>query len=268
MKNIYREFQCLFDDINLLSKGKGLYYFHNYGNWGDSVIRQGFLDFADFYGLGYRNYIRRGLKRRRTRLGQIQNKILSEYHRFASVLIYGGGGGWCRNWNTSISEVEYASRAFNKVIVLPSTYEFPPSRKYDNVVFYARDRFESQRVVSDSKFCHDMAFFLERRISRMNILKDRSDGFFFREDKESLGCFNIPSGNRDISSEGNQDTPIDKFLMEIGRYKNIHTDRLHVAICGAMLGCYVNMYPGNYRKNEDLFNSTLSIYFDNVRFLK
>jgi exopolysaccharide biosynthesis predicted pyruvyltransferase EpsI len=115
-----------------------------------------------------------------------------------------------------------------------------------NTIFFRRDNSESQENMPESRFSHDLAFYYQTRVKS----SDKTDrmGFFFRVDSESSGRHTIPEGNTDISIDGDHATPIDGFISTIGKYEEIHTDRLHVAIAAAIQGVKVNLYPGSYFK--------------------
>lgn len=49
-----------------------------------------------------------------------------------------------------------------------------------------------------------------------------------------------------------------EFLRKINEYETIHTDRLHVAIGGMLLGKRVFLYPNNYYKNRAVYEFSLN----------
>jgi len=93
----------------------------------------------------------------------------------------------------------------------------------------------------------------------------------FRTDEERTDI-NIPDDNIDISLPPsvrlNHETIAEinsrLLLMTIDHFKEIRTNRLHIAIAGALLGKEVFLYPNNYFKNEAVYNSSLKHAFPNV----
>ncbi|WP_339726240.1 polysaccharide pyruvyl transferase family protein [uncultured Paraglaciecola sp.] len=243
------------DDFNELKstilrecKGKKVYYLPNPGNWGDGLIRYGTIKFLEEIRLEYKE------------LTPNKKDWILPFLR-GGVVIYGGGGAWCNNWENNY--VKKLSKRF-KVIVLPSTYEF--EYNFNNVIFYARDKFQSIENALSAKFTHDMAFYIGSEFYTGN--KGLGIGNFFREDTESANVIKLPETNIDISHKGNHLTPVSRFFKELDYFETIYTDRLHVAIAGALLKKEVHLYPGNYFKIEAIYNSSLKPYFSNITFHK
>ena len=65
---------------------------------------------------------------------------------------------------------------------------------------------------------------------------------------------------------GRTHTPIDGFLARIAAVDEVHTNRLHVGIAGAMLGRKVTFYDNDYFKNRAIFRTSIEPYYPNVRF--
>lgn len=229
-------------------QGEKVYYLPNPGNWGDGLIRVGTLKFLKDIGVEF------------TELSGRKSAWLIPFIK-GGVVLYGGGGAWCKNWENSY--VDKLRKRF-KVIVLPSTYEF--NYDYENVTFFSRDKFQSKQNMPSSIFTHDMAFYIGRDFFTGE--QGNGKGFFFREDKESLSLMRLPEGNIDISHKGNHLTPVNEFFQELDQFREIYTDRLHVAIASCLLGKKVHLYPGNYFKIEAIFKSSLEPHFTNIIFDK
>ena len=248
-----KEFSQLAQVILDPSRRRPYYYMNNRGNWGDGLIRQGTLKF--FHDIGFHYYelsVRKGSVFR-----------LFEYYLplvIKGTLIYGGGAGWTNFWPRSYKIMNNIASSYRQVIVLPSTYE--KRSEFANIIYFCRDRFESLDTIPEAKFCHDMAFYLERESAG----KGSGEGVFFREDIERSGKFPIPPENVDISAQGNHLTPVGPFFEAIDQYQAIHTDRLHVAIAGCLLKKEVHLYPGGYFKNKAVFRSSMQGTFDNIQF--
>jgi exopolysaccharide biosynthesis predicted pyruvyltransferase EpsI len=93
----------------------------------------------------------------------------------------------------------------------------------------------------------------------------------FRLDKEKTSI-KIPKQNLDVSSIMKR--PIKniiiakkitiRFLSFLQKFEKIKTNRLHVAIAGALLGKIVEFYPNNYFKNYAVFEYSFRRNFANV----
>lgn len=235
-----------------------VYYIPNSGNWGDGLIRYGTLKFFKKINLDF------------TEVSSVKelNRLESEknhtswfpFFQKKPVVIYGGGGGWCKLWNHSTKIVNELKDQYS-VIVLPSTYE--STYTIPNTIFFTRDKFESKQNMPQAIFCHDMAFFIGNEFSSK---QGGGTGYFFRTDEESASKINIPSENRDISLEKRHLTDIAPFFDAINHFSVIHTDRLHVSIAAALLKKEVHLYPGSYFKNKAVYLSSLQGHFKNVMF--
>lgn len=83
-----------------------------------------------------------------------------------------------------------------------------------------------------------------------------------RTDKESSRRFKIPQNNKDISLLGKTYNETESFISAINKHREIHTDRLHVAIVACMLGKKIYFYEGNYFKNKAIYLSCMKGSFD------
>jgi exopolysaccharide biosynthesis predicted pyruvyltransferase EpsI len=237
--------QVLKEDIK---KGP-VYYVPNPGNWGDGLIREGTKKFFRDINLEYREIFPSKRNWSDWILPSVQG----------GTVIYGGGGGWCKNHGNAAKYVNFFRKRFN-VIVLPSSYQF--TYAYPNTFFFRRDKFESKQNMPDSIYCHDMAFYL----GEIRMQKGKGTGYFFRWDMESSGKIDIPKGNIDLSSHGNYMSEGITFLQHLSSYSEIHTDRLHVAIASSLLGLELHFYPGAYFKNYAVYRSSMKDHFENVTF--
>lgn len=241
-----KEFKELKDTLINETTGKNVYYLPNPGNWGDGLIRYGTIKLLNDLGINY------------TELSNNKRDWIIPFLK-GGIVIYGGGGAWCHNWqNNYVNKL----RLRFKVIVLPSTYEL--QYKYDNVIFYSRDKFQSLDNAYNSKFTHDMAFYIGDEFYTGN--KGNGVGYFYRDDIESSNNIDKPTNNIDISHKGTHLTPVEDFFKELDKYEIIYTDRLHVAIASCLLGKSVNLYPSNYFKIEAIYNSSLKTNFEKVTF--
>jgi exopolysaccharide biosynthesis predicted pyruvyltransferase EpsI len=232
-------------------RGRKVYFLANPGNWGDGLIRAGTLKFFQDIGLEFEEIPK----------STPFNRLASRLGR-KSVLIFGGGGGWCKNYNSVHKRLTKHNRhrSFKKIIILPSTYEF--TYGIPNAIFFRRDSYQSKVNMPSSIFCHDMAFYL----GGLEAGSGAGVGYFFRTDIESSNKITLPKSNMDLSEKGKHFTPVYEFFKEIANYKVVHTDRLHVGIASALLGRETHIYAGNYFKTEAVFLSSIKDFFDNVTF--
>ena len=246
-QSMHDRFDALGEYLRAAGADGPLYYLSNPGNWGDALIRQGTLAFLRAQRIPFEE------------LPQDGNFTWELPSLRRGSLIFGGGGAWCKNWNRS-SRLSGRRSLFRDLIVLPSTYEVTP--EVNDAVFFARDRQESLGIVPTARFCHDMAFFLgpQERPSGTGV------GYFFRTDGERLGSTPLPEGNLDLSMLGNHMSPVDGFFDAVGRYAEIHTDRLHVAVAACLLGRALRLYPGRYFKNRAVYLSSMDGRFPEVSF--
>jgi exopolysaccharide biosynthesis predicted pyruvyltransferase EpsI len=224
-------FQPLFDCLMNLPEFD---YMPNGGNYGDSLIREGTETFFRMHFINYK-------------LISFAQKPQATTNK---ILVFGGGGAWCKNFTHAPSIVAHALLSYERVIVLPSTYELDVSHK-SRVTHFRRDDFGSLKHCPHSILCPDMAFVL--RPNPVEII--HNVGNFFRKDEEKSGKIVIPKDNRDLSNEGNHLQPVSHFFNVIGRYKHIETDRLHVGIAAILLGRSLTWYGGNYPKIRDVYHT-------------
>lgn len=244
-------YDALADSIINIANGDKIFFMPNPGNWGDGLINYATYDFFNFYNIEYE--ILAPKKRKYYYIIQNIFKIKTN-----SILIYGGGGGWNSFWRFPIFKLQDQGvmDLFRKVIVLPSTYEtYINDEKF---VYYARDRYNSIKNNPNALFTPDMAFFLANRDFSKYNTNEYKKGFFYRTDKESANNIEIPENNHDLSLDGNYLDHYKFFLMEIGKFETIYTDRLHICIAGVLLNKQVYFHKGIYFKNEAIYNSILS----------
>jgi glycosyltransferase involved in cell wall biosynthesis len=241
------EFSRLENIVRGICDDRPVYYIPNPGNWGDALIRCGTHKFFHDIGINYTEV---------EPWADMQSSVQD-----GSVLIYGGGGAWCRLWQHGRTILEPIHHLFHQIIVLPSTYETPYS--LCNTTFFCRDRYESQGNMPEAVFCHDMAFYLEPASPQP---AESLTGYFFRTDEESAHKHPIPAENNDISLRGTYASDVTPFFEAISRFEVVHTDRLHVAIAACLLARELHFYPGLYFKNRAVFDSSIQSYYDRVHF--
>ena len=266
---LLNEFELLWNIISDEKKGRDVYYMPNPGNWGDGLIRDATILFFNDKNLKYRTILPK-----KSKYYYLKQLLLIRPFR-QRLLIYGGGGGWTNLWGYPyrLLQKRIFTLFFSKIIVLPSTYEI--FLEDDKIVYFSRDRFQSQMVNQESIFCHDMAFYLIS-LDKANLETSNGNeikkGYFFRTDKESRGSFPLPEENFDISFCSDYEESYVGFLSIINKYEEIYTDRLHVAIASCILDKKLHFWEGSYFKNEAVFKSSMSFfkrkYFETDSFVK
>ncbi len=240
--------------LTTITSNRPVVFLVNPGNWGDSLIRTGAEAFFRTFKINYRTVRLRDLES-----GKINaTKITGD-----PVLIVNGSGGYIPNYDL-MGRVNTAISGFSDVIFLPSTFvsRFPDGPSDQNREFYSRDLAESLRAQPGSLFCHDMAFFLGASSWRGG----KGTGYLFRQDSEKPDASILPVGNVDISAMGRTNKSASGFFRYLARFETILTDRLHVAIGGALLGRQVHLYANSYFKNRAIFQASLEPYFPLVTF--
>lgn len=110
--------------------------------------------------------------------------------------------------------------------------------------------------------CHDMAFFADFGIESQRKLPYPL--IALRRDKERSHESVSPDRNWDLSLLGDATHSHKGLLDLICRFPSIYTDRLHIAIAGAVLGLEVHLLDGNYGKNAEVFDLSLRENFSKV----
>lgn len=182
---------------------------------------------------------------------------------FASgeLALISGGGAWTRRYVDYLPELlAIAELRFERVIVLPSSFEVAEDRVREalsatSAKVFARE-LESYRQISgicDADLAHDCAFFAD--LSRYARIEGAGELNVFRVDDESSGMIDPPTGNSDISESA---VSIDDWLATIAAHRTINTDRAHVMIAGALLGKRVQYLPCSYFKVDAIAESCLT----------
>lgn len=168
------------------------------------------------------------------------------------VILYGGGGNMGNRYPSTRAvraALEKRAEELNiPLIILPQSWS-----SFDDTTFtraYARERYSLQ-YCPDAIIAPDLAlgYTPDFKFPRAT----ENVGRFFREDQERV--VNAPKGNlgdpvKWLSSHRD-------YLVLAARYKEIHTDRLHLAICGLIARRKVVLYPNSYHKNKGVWEAWL-----------
>lgn len=248
------EFLRLAEVIRKEARGETVNLLINPGNWGDALIRFGTERFLESYNIPYRHLYLDGSVR--SRVGLYASGLRG------GVLLCTGSGSWCGHYNYLFRSLKTINQRwrFRSMIVLPSTYE--QCYELPKTTFFRRDNTGSALAMPNAEFCHDLAFFIGALETQPPTLER---AHCFRSDVESTGEHIIPSDNVDISAQGSESDDVYAFFAYLSRYREVYTDRLHVAIGASLLGRSVHLYPGRYFKNKAIFTSSLAPFFSNVQ---
>ncbi len=261
------EFAALGQELRDLSEGREFAYFQISGNWGDSLIRKGARQFFENERLSARTCYARDRTRRvfsfkfpPRRRWEVDHAAIGDFTKGVELAVVSGGGGWCPSFGSSRKLAINLLRYCQKVVVLPHSFALPPIE--GEVVYYGRDVSYSRKLVGSARFCHDMAFYLSPspREPMMDV------GFFFRDDRESHYRLSQIAGNIDISRLDDELGDPDGFFDIVGRYRTVITDRLHVAIAGALLGRTTFVLDGSYWKLRSVYEASLKPNFPHVHY--
>jgi len=249
------EFQSLASLITAEARGRQVFYAPNRGNWGDGLIHQGTVQFLKHYKIPYEQITRENFARIAAGFKGSSLRMKD------SLLLAGGGGSWCNNYQGSRNFIRDHHHLFDKIIMMPATFELPSlDVAGDKITYVARDHTESRKSIPGALFCHDMAFFLQ--IENLNLSDTDRDGYFYRTDKEKHpDRVPVPDASFDISSIGNDAKDVRPFFQILSAYRTINTDRMHVAIACSMMGKPTKLTVGNYFKARAVYRSSIEPYF-------
>lgn len=200
-------------------------FYRSQGNRGDDLIEAGTRALLDGAGIPYRF---------------LYNEDIRQFT--GDLLLVGGGGGWCRFWRHSPS-VLIDAVGFERIVVFPSSYDVTEPLtahvlKTTPATLFARELVSA--ATTPATFAHCPSFFYRFKS------KHRGRGILhaFRDDSEASGE-PIPLDNLDVASIR---CSLEAWLGLLDHYAEIHTDRAHVMVAGALLGKRVRWRPNGYFK--------------------
>ncbi len=254
-----------------LAAGGHCFYMPNGGNLGDNLIASATVQRFDKAGLPWQ-FTRD--RRREVRPGDL--------------LVYGGGGSLVSLYQGGIDCIAHLQSLGAQVVVLPQTVNGHADfwRNSGPVTVFCRDM-ESARYLQQfpqvmALPAHDMALGLDLTDDPFTTVLAFREAYArrgetrvlraFRGDSEAAGV--IPDDTLDLpalsyppllsvtSLHGHTCT----FLAALAGYSAIHTDRLHVAIAGGLLGIPVVLSDNVYGKNSAVFAASLKDRFPSMAF--
>jgi exopolysaccharide biosynthesis predicted pyruvyltransferase EpsI len=190
------------------------------------------------------------------------------------ILIVDGGGNLVDLYDDVRAYLDAFGGRYRRVIILPHTIAGPESlaavrRLGRRAIVFCRERVsygETRRAAPDAEvfLWHDCAFFAD--LARIRAAEPGSTLVAYRTDREAEpGRAPAPPDNRDLSLEGYAMSSLDHMLGVLSSVERVVTDRLHIAIVAAQIGCRVVLRANSYFKNRAVFEYSLSRY-SNVRF--
>ncbi len=234
-------------------KNSGVDFFRFPGNYGDSLIWHGTKVLLSEFNIS------------------VQYVDITSV-KYNPVLLIDGGGNLVDLYSDVKDFLIKKPSLYDEIIILPHTIfgerQIEVLNKVSSkLIVFCRERvseeFLEKRLNSRKVYLwHDCAFY--------NIFLRASSGSgilnAFRSDKESI-LHDVPKPNIDLSHNGYAKKPLNSLMEVLQKYKEIHTDRLHIAIAGALLGKQVRLFPNSYYKNKAVFDYSLK-RFPNVRFVE
>jgi exopolysaccharide biosynthesis predicted pyruvyltransferase EpsI len=252
------------DNFNIESflseyKNKKIILVCNSGNAGDALIAKGTFDLFEKIGIEYE-------------FGSWTTKYNN------SELFYSGGGNLSGMYPHCRKFIKNNFRN-NNIVVLPHTVRgvWKILRKFTKrVKIICREEVSYNHVYNTIKnknnamISDDMAFHCNIPTKYKNIIGEGHVNCFRKAGEcESPKNINLPNDNIDLSltcGGGDMDSHsfvneiFENVMQELSKYKTISTNRLHMAIGGALLGKQVNFYSNNYYKCKAVYEYSLKKY--------
>lgn len=220
------------------------------------------IDFYRFPGNYGDSLIWHGTKKLMNELNISENYVEIDSPKSNDTLFIDGGGNFIDHYSDVRDFLTKRHDLYKEIVVLPHTIF--GDRQIDvlnnlssNITVFCREKnsfnFVKQNFLKGNVYLwHDCAFY--------NNFPKSPDGKgvlnAFRKDKESI-LDNIPNDNSDLSYNGYATKPVNELINSLKQYKEINTDRLHIAICATLLGKKVNLFPNSYYKNKAVFDYSL-----------
>lgn len=193
------------------------------------------------------------------------------------VLLVYGCGAFGRATHSLVDVTRRIASGFKQIILLPCSIELAsrPVKQFveqfdERYTVFCRERvsFDSLRGSGTRAaaivLAHDLAFHTD--LSAWAKRPHAGRAGLFRTDKEaSQGALprDLPSQD---ASHGTEREP-EKLLDYVARFSEVHTDRCHGAISGALMGRKVHFYRNNYFKNQAIYEHSL-VHFPQVTFVR
>lgn len=261
--------------LNELRHLEDFSYMPNSGNMGDALIASATLNWFD------------------------KNKL--KYHRttkdeLPKNFVYGGGGAWLEPWIDGLNPVINKMTKAQKIIILPSSFNNVPELidiLDERFVIFCREQKSYDYLISQNTKAkiildHDMAFRMDKDFKPQPIPTSRNLKALAKKLKVSASTLpqEVKLFRTDYESLDNKKTDFDlsdalglfspyetketldfaatSMLSFVSNFKTIQTDRLHVAISGALMNKKVMLFDNAYGKCSGVYKQTLH-HFNNVK---
>lgn len=259
------------------------------GNHGDSLIYHGFnkyLERADFEVVGLDDgRFRFDAPRTKPSLNPVGTARWGykqwQYarHRLTgdvSAVYIHGGGNFNDLWKVGIRSYLSAARYFDcPIVVGPQSCQFEETdpadvfrRAGNETHFFCREEYSYDIVREAAGKCgnvdvyldDDTALFLEREDLPVRDHDEEHTLLAMRMDKDSR----IPTIDRDVAGPivvndiSKMESTYEEWVNAAARAERIFTDRLHVAILGAILEKPIVWYNTGYHKNQGVYEYSLA----------
>ena len=193
------------------------------------------------------------------------------------VLLVYGAGALCRGTHTLPRIVRSLARKFERIVILPSSFDLsePEVRAFvrswdQRYTAFCRElvSFDALRregaAAKAVLLGHDLAFHAD--VSEWaHRPADGRAGLFRLDNEAAFGRLPDDFDVIEDASRGSDREP-ERLLDFVARFAEIHTDRTHGAIAGAMMGRKVVFYRNRYFKNRAIYDHSLATR-TNVRFV-
>ena len=254
-----------------LASGGRCFYMPNGGNLGDNLIASATVQ--RFERAGFPWHFIRGQRR------EVQA---------SDLLVFGGGGSLVSLYPGGIDCVASLQALGAPVVVLPHTVNGHPDfwRHAARVTVFCREKesltYLEQFPQVEALPAHDMARALDLTADPFTTVVAMREAYAargetrvlraFRRDAEAAGA--IAEDTLDLSalaypplvSVTSLHGHTCALLAALAGYSAIHTDRLHLAIAGGLLGIPVVLFDNVYGKNKAVFTASLQARFSSMVF--
>lgn len=230
------------------------------------------VDFYRFFGNYGDSLIWHGTKTLLSSLNISENYVDISSPKKNGVLFIDGGGNFVDYYSDVSGFLIKKPDLYREIIILPHTIS--GSRQIEilnnlsgNITVFCREKasfnFLRDKFTNGNIYLwHDCAFY--------NIFPPVPLGKgtlnVFRQDRESI-LSKLPESNIDLSYDGYATKPLNELIDTLKKYRQINTDRLHIAIGAALLRRHVRLFPNSYYKNKAVFDYSLK-KFPNFNFVE
>ena len=165
----------------------------------------------------------------------------------AEIIMYCGGGNMGPLWPSCVAfRSKLLQEARNRpIVILPQSWT--GSDGFPAVKFFTRETV-SLRFCPQATLAPDLALAYELPENFLIHATKITKGIFFRTDREKV---TVPPDN--IGDPAIMAKNLDDYLLLASRYRHIHTNRLHFAVAGLLVGSRVTIYANSYHKNKAVF---------------